>query len=85
MPCEFVICGDGQHSGSRYFEEIRQRVGNLPVVFLPWQSDVGPVLRSLDLLLLPSTSMDATPRVIIEALSAAVPVIAYRTEGFWRS
>ena len=35
----------------------------------------------LDVLVVPSTWIDATPRVILEAFSAGVPVIAYRSGG----
>ncbi len=81
LPCRFVICGDGQHSGDGFLGEIRSLATGLPVEFVPWQSDVRPVLAELDLLIVPSKPVDATPRVIPEALSAGVPVIAYRIGG----
>jgi glycosyltransferase involved in cell wall biosynthesis len=79
--CRFVICGDGQHSGGSFAETVRNAARNLPVDFIPWQSGVSAVLRSLDLLVVPSLDIDATPRVIPEALSTGLPVIAYRSGG----
>jgi glycosyltransferase involved in cell wall biosynthesis len=53
----------------------------LPVEFTGWREDVGEVLRELDLLLVPSTSAEATTRVILDAFSAGVPVVAYAVGG----
>ncbi len=38
-------------------------------------------MANLDLLLAPSASHEATPRVILEAFTAGVPVIAFRSGG----
>lgn len=77
----FVICGDGQHSGEGFSKQVRLASEGLPVEFVPWQEDVRAVLNRLDVLVVPSRSLDATPRVIPEALSAGVSVAAYRTGG----
>ncbi len=79
--CEFVICGGSLHSTGGYMESIQNASRDLPIVFRGWQDDVGPVLRELDVLAVPSTAIDATPRVIIEAFSAGVPVVAYPSGG----
>ena len=79
--CRFVICGDPQHSGGSYLSEVRDAADGLPIEFLDWQSDLGPVLRGLDVVVVPSMSLDATPRVILEAFSAGVPVVAYPSGG----
>jgi glycosyltransferase involved in cell wall biosynthesis len=39
-------------------------------------------MASLDLLVVPSTPVDATPRVIMQAFAAKVPVVAFANEGF---
>src|SRR5262249_47215073 len=44
-------------------------------------NDVASVLRDLHLLVAPSTSQEATTRVILEAFSAGVPVVAYAAGG----
>ncbi len=81
LPCEFVICGDSQHSGDDYLSEVRKSSEGLPIKLLPWQADIGPTLRSLDVAVVPSMAVDATPRVIPEAFSAGVPVVAYPSGG----
>ncbi|GIW99784.1 MAG: glycosyl transferase family 1 [Pirellulaceae bacterium] len=43
--------------------------------------DVGACLRELDVLLLPSLFGEGMPMVVLEALSAGVPVVATRVEG----
>jgi glycosyltransferase involved in cell wall biosynthesis len=42
---------------------------------------VGAILADLDLLVAPSTAAEATTRVILEAFSAGVPVVAYAAGG----
>jgi len=77
----FVICGAPQFgSSSGYFEAVRQRTRGLPVEFLGWRQDVGAVLRELDLLVVPS-KREGMARVIVEAFSAGVPVIAFPAGG----
>jgi glycosyltransferase involved in cell wall biosynthesis len=52
----------------------------LPVEFAGWQDDIGAVLSNLDLLVVPSR-IDSTPRVILEAFAAGVPVVAFPSGG----
>jgi glycosyltransferase involved in cell wall biosynthesis len=80
--CRFVICGAPLFSDSRYGREIRRLAENLPVEFTGWLDDVGQVLNRLDLLAVPSSEIDATPRVILQAFAAKVPVVAFENEGF---
>ena len=72
----FTICGAPLFGEARYEAEIRQLAAGLPVEFLGWTEDPGAVLSRLDLLLVPSTVPEAAPRVILEAFSAGVPVLA---------
>ncbi len=77
----FVICGAPLFgSSSEYFDAVRRRARGLPVEFVAWQSDVGPILRELDLLLVPS-KREGMARIIVEAFSAGVPVIAFPAGG----
>jgi glycosyltransferase involved in cell wall biosynthesis len=78
---EFIICGSPLFSSSVYAEKVKAAAQGLPVQFIDWQSDVGPLMRSLDVLAVPSSAVDATPRVIAEAFSAGVPVVAYGSGG----
>jgi glycosyltransferase involved in cell wall biosynthesis len=77
----FMICGAPMFSPASYAGEVQRLAAGLPVEFLGWRSDMGQVLADLDLLVVPSTSAEATTRVILEAFSAGVPVVAYAIGG----
>lgn len=77
----FVICGSPMFCPDSYWAEVRKCAEGLPVEFLGWSEDVGAVLAGLDLLVVPSTEAEATTRVILEAFSAGVPVVAYAAGG----
>jgi glycosyltransferase involved in cell wall biosynthesis len=81
----YVICGGTQFSDENaeaYCRELRQLSGGLPVEFAGWRDDVGNVLHSLDLLVVASMPMaEASTRVIPEAYSAGVPVLASDLPG----
>lgn len=79
--CEFLICGAPMFSDQRYFDEVRNLAAGLPLRFLGWREDAAAVLSSLDLIVVPSIAAEATTRVILEAFSAGVPVVAFRTGG----
>jgi glycosyltransferase involved in cell wall biosynthesis len=77
----FVICGEPMFAPPGYAAEVNRLAKGLPVDFLGWRDDVGEVLRGLDLLVAPSSEAEATTRVILEAFSAGVPVVAYAAGG----
>ncbi len=78
---EFVICGAPLFGASdRYSNEVHTIASGLPVKFLEWQADVSRVLHTLDLLVVPSIQ-EGMGRVVLEAFSAGVPVIAFPTGG----
>jgi glycosyltransferase involved in cell wall biosynthesis len=84
LPCRFLVCGSartGDAASERYAEEVRHLAAGLPVEFTGWRPDVGDVLARLDLLVVPSRANEATTRVIPEAFSAGVPVVAARAGG----
>jgi glycosyltransferase involved in cell wall biosynthesis len=76
----FVICGAPLFSDQRYEGEVRRLARGLPVHFLGWQDDVAGVLNKLDLLVVASTR-EGPPRVLLEAFSAGVPVVALPAGG----
>jgi len=78
---EFQVVGSPQLSTGGYFERVLKESETLPVRFHRWQHDISAVLRSLDLLVVSSACAEATPRVILEALSAGVPVLAFAVGG----
>ena len=80
----FVVYGAplfGDEDAARYYDEVRAAAAGLPVEFAGWISDVQAALSGLDLLLVPSAPHEATPRVILEAFAAGVPVIAFPSGG----
>ncbi len=82
--CRFAICGAplfGDAGAQRYAAQARAEAAGLPVEFTGWISDINVALAGLDLVLVPSTGPEATPRVIPEAYAAGVPVIAFRSGG----
>jgi glycosyltransferase involved in cell wall biosynthesis len=82
--CRFLICGAPLFSNPaamRYGAALQAAAEDLPAEFSGWTEDVEGVLAMLDLLVVPSTPVDATPRVILEAFAAGVPVLAFASGG----
>ena len=79
--CRFVLVGAPLFGGTRYLDRVVEASHGLPIEFLGWQADVPSVLSNLDLLVVPSASFDAVPRVILEAFAAGVPVVAFPSGG----
>jgi glycosyltransferase involved in cell wall biosynthesis len=79
--CEFVVCGDVLFSSPHYSRRVRAEAEGLPIEFTGWRDDIGDVLSALDLVVVPSAAVEATTRVILEAFSAGVPVVAFRSGG----
>ena len=77
----FHVVGSPQFSARGYSGQVLKESEGLPVHFHGWRDDISRVLRSLDLLVVSSPSSEATPRVILEAFSAGVPVLAYALGG----
>lgn len=75
------IYGKPMFTPPAYVEEVHRLAASLPVHFSGWRDDIGAVFGDLNLLIVPSTAAEATTRVILEAFSAGVPVIAYAAGG----
>jgi len=78
---QFSVIGSPLFSGSSYLEEVVDSARDLPVAFTGWRDDMQAVFSNLDLLVVPSTQVDSTPRVILEAFAAGVPVVAFPSGG----
>ncbi len=72
----FVVCGASAWSDPAYARELNRLAHGLPVAFLGWRDDIATVLHGLDLLLIPSRN-EGMSRVLAEAFSAGVPVVAF--------
>lgn len=82
--CRYLICGAPLFSdpaAMQYCADLEQLAEGLPIEFLGWTENVEPVLARLDLLVVPSAPLDATPRVILEGFAAGVPVLAFASGG----
>jgi glycosyltransferase involved in cell wall biosynthesis len=79
--CEFVVCGDALFSDPHYGRRVRVEAEGLPIEFTGWRNDIRDVLSTLDLVVVPSAAVEATTRVILEAFSAGIPVVAFRSGG----
>ena len=82
--CGFVICGRplfADPAAMRYANALKEMSKDLPIEFAGWREDVEEILSTLDLLVVPSSPVDATPRVILEAFAAGVPVLAFASGG----
>jgi len=76
----FMICGAPMTPVDKYLDRVSQLARGLPVEFLGWRDDIASVLADLDLLVVPSKD-EGMPRVVLEAFSAGVPVVAFRAGG----
>ncbi|MBL8292230.1 MAG: glycosyltransferase family 4 protein [Bryobacterales bacterium] len=79
--CRFVLCGAAVLAPPDYDREVRARAQGMPVEFTGWQEDVGAILARLDLLVVPAVGEEGLCRVVIEAFSAKVPVVAFNSGG----
>jgi glycosyltransferase involved in cell wall biosynthesis len=76
----FVICGAPLFGDRGYYDQVLRLASGLPVEFLDWQEDVASVMRDLDVLVIPSEH-EGMPRVLLEAFSAGLPVLAFPVGG----
>ncbi len=76
-----IVAGASQFGSGEYESQVRRASAGLNVRFTGWRDDVGSVLAECDLLALPSTAEPGLPRVLLEAFSSGVPVVASPTGG----
>lgn len=79
--CRFAVIGEPMFAGAAYYNQVVAAGAGSPIEFCGWQEDISQVYSTLDLLVVPSTRLEATTRVILEAYSAGVPVIAFPSGG----
>ncbi len=82
--CRFVICGEALFAdgvSKEYRQTLDILAEGVPVEFLGWRDDVYEVLERLDVLVVPFTREPATTRVVLEAYSCGLPVVAYPSGG----
>jgi glycosyltransferase involved in cell wall biosynthesis len=77
----FIIVGSPMFSNGSYYREVVAASSGLPIEFVAWQSDTSKIFANLDLIVVPSTPLEATTRVIMEAFAFGVPVVALPSGG----
>lgn len=76
----FVLCGAPILPARKYFDQVQTLARSLNVELLGWREDIALVFSELDLLVAPSKE-EAMGRVLVEAFSAGVPVVAFPVGG----
>jgi len=79
--CQFVVYGARMFSDPAYEAQVRREAAGLPIEFAGWSDHIGEAVAELDLLVVPSSGLEATTRVILEAFSAGKPVLAAAAGG----
>jgi glycosyltransferase involved in cell wall biosynthesis len=78
---QFLIIGAALFSDASYEQSVRGAAAAAGVEIRGWTANVPQALHDLDILAVPSASHDASPRVILEALSAGTCVLSYPSGG----
>jgi glycosyltransferase involved in cell wall biosynthesis len=76
----FVLIGTIGWSAQKYFDRVQARARDLNVELMGWKDDITSIFSGLDLLVVPSKE-EAMGRVLVEAFSAGVPVVAFPVGG----
>ena len=81
----FLMVGGTFDGDDRVRDELLQRIAGLglrqQVVLQDFRPDVGNVLADIDIFVLPSTEPDPFPTVVLEAMAAGLPVVAFGHGG----
>ncbi len=77
---QFVLRGAPILAAQSYFNRVRDLASELSVELAGWTEDIASVFGKLDLLVVPSKE-EGMPRVVLEAFSAGVPVVAFPAGG----
>jgi hypothetical protein len=78
---QFSVTGAALFSDATYEQSVRTAGAAAGVEFHGWTDNVSLALHDLDILVVPSAGHDASPRVILEALSAGTCIVAYPSGG----
>jgi glycosyltransferase involved in cell wall biosynthesis len=76
----FIVCGAPILPARKYFDRVQTLARSLNVELSGWREDIASVFSELDLLVVPSKE-EAMGRVLVEAFSAGVPVVAFPVGG----
>lgn len=71
---KLLLIGEGP-SKKEYFDLIKQLGIGANVIFLGWRKDVPSLMKSSDILILPSKG-EGLPGIVMEAMASGLPVVA---------
>ncbi len=77
---DIQIWGSPGEAGGRYLDQVRHSADGLNVRIMQGDHEISQILGDLDLLVVPSMN-EGMPRVILEAFSAEIPVLAFARGG----
>lgn len=81
----FILVGGVFEGEEQLRDDLAQRIRAAglegQVVMQDFRSDVGNVLADIDIFVLPSTEPDPFPTVVLEAMAAQKPIVAFRHGG----
>jgi len=78
---QFCMIGASLFSDAAFAQSVRSASEAAGVELRGWTENVSQALHDLDILVVPSAAHDASPRVILEALSAGTCVLSYPSGG----
>jgi glycosyltransferase involved in cell wall biosynthesis len=74
-PCRVLLAGANMGASGRYEHLVRRRAGACGCTLLPHQNDMRALLCAMDILVLPSKK-EGIPRIVMEAMTTGLPVVA---------
>ena len=85
IPIRLLIVGAPRNNTKWYEKELKEMVDdfklNKIVEFLGYREDIPQILNNLDLLVVPSSLVEACPMVILEAYACGTPVVGSNLGG----
>ncbi|WP_231458853.1 MULTISPECIES: glycosyltransferase family 4 protein [unclassified Pedobacter] len=82
---KFIIAGDAYPGNEHLVDKLINRIKNeqltASIHYIGYRTDIPNILSSIDIFVLPSTSPDPFPTVILEAMASSKPVVATKHGG----
>jgi glycosyltransferase involved in cell wall biosynthesis len=81
LDIQFMVVGAALFSDPSYERMVRKAAAGTNVEFRGWTADISAVLHEIDVLAVPSSGVECTPRILLEAYAAGTPIVAYPSGG----